>query len=115
MTKRPQPNHAFLTHDLVSLGKNGRSDAAYIREELAKYGDQTWGLFIYRTCYYDDDARWESFLERIKGFAQKNLLNPRTHNSNGDGQAILDQLEWNIQSDTSLEACLKEEIWRYGL
>jgi hypothetical protein len=92
---------------------NLRSDATCIRDELTKYGDQTWGFFIYRTCYYNDDARWESFLERMEGFAQRTLLDPRTHNSNGDGQALYDQLEWNIQSDPSLEGCSKEEIWRY--
>jgi hypothetical protein len=89
MTKRPQPNYGFLTHHLVSLGKNGRSDAAYIREELAKYGDST----VPATTTTMHGGR---VFERIKGFAQKNLLNPRTHNSNGDGQAILNQLEWNI-------------------
>ncbi|KAJ6035470.1 hypothetical protein N7499_002621 [Penicillium canescens] len=43
-----------------------RSDATYIRDKLTRDVDQTWGFFIYRTCYYNDDARWENFLERIR-------------------------------------------------
>ncbi|KAJ5645770.1 hypothetical protein N7490_002142 [Penicillium lividum] len=91
---------------------NNWSDATCIRNNLAAERQDIWGFFFYRTCCYDDDAQWESFLERMKAFAEKALLNPRTANKNGDGEILLGQLEWNIQSDPSLDNCSYEEVWR---
>jgi hypothetical protein len=89
-----------------------RTDATCIREELTNTGAQSWGSFIYRTCSYDDEARWEQFLSCMKGFAEKNLLSVRERRR--DGEAILPQLEWKVQQDPALENCSKEEIWRYA-
>ncbi|GFF24613.1 hypothetical protein IFM58399_00728 [Aspergillus lentulus] len=87
-----------------------RTDATCIREELTKTGAQSWGFFIYRTCSYHDESQWEQFLSRMKGFAEKNHLSARERGR--DGEAILPQLEWNVQQHPALENCSKEEIWR---
>ncbi|RHZ57399.1 uncharacterized protein CDV56_105740 [Aspergillus thermomutatus] len=55
-------------------------------------------------------SRWEQFLERMKGFARKTLLSARERGR--DGEAILNQLEWNVQQNPALDNCSKEEIWR---
>ncbi|KAJ5643143.1 uncharacterized protein N7484_005650 [Penicillium longicatenatum] len=89
-----------------------RTDATCVRDDMAADRQNTWGFFFYRTCYYDDDARWESFLERMKAFAEMVLLDPNSENENGDGEVLLGQLEWNIQSDPSLDNCSYEEVWR---
>lgn len=82
-----------------------------IREELTKTRQQAWGFFIYRTCYYNNDARWKQFMERLKEFAQKSLLSRWEREP--DGEAMLEQLEYNVQQDPLLENCSKVEIWRY--
>jgi hypothetical protein len=89
-----------------------RTDATCIREELTKTGVQSWGFFIYRTCSYDDEARWEQFLSCMKSFAEENLLSAWERRR--DGEAILPHVEWNVQQDAALENCSKEEIWRYA-
>lgn len=90
-----------------------RTDATRVRDDMMAHRQNTWGFFFYRTCYYDDDARWESFLERMKAFAEMELLDPDKENKNGDGEVLLCQLEWNIQSDPSLDNSSYEEVWRY--
>jgi hypothetical protein len=92
-----------------------RTDATRVRDEMATKRQNSWGFFFYRTCYYDDDTRWERFLERMKAIAKMRLLDSRTENKNGDGEFLLGQLEWNVQSDPSLDNCSYEEVWRYDL
>jgi len=89
------------------------SEATRILRDMARDREETWGFFFYRTCYYDDDTRWESFLERLKEFAESTLLKPRSYNKDGGGQILLNKLEWDIQSDPSPDGCSKEKIWRY--
>ncbi|KAJ5650762.1 uncharacterized protein N7484_004485 [Penicillium longicatenatum] len=89
-----------------------RTDATRIRDDMATKRQNSWGFCFYRTCYYDDDTRWESFLERMKAFAKMRLLDSRTENKNGDGEFLLGQLEWNVQSDPSLDNSSYEEVWR---
>jgi hypothetical protein len=96
----------------MALAKN-ESEATRILRDVARDREETWGFFFYRTCYYNDDTRWESFLERMKEFAESTLLKPRSYNKDGGGQILLSKLECNVQSYPALDGCSKEEIWRY--
>ncbi|OQD75053.1 hypothetical protein PENDEC_c008G01220 [Penicillium decumbens] len=69
------------------------SEATRILRDMARDREETWGFFFYRACYYDDETRWESFLERMKKFAELTLLKPRSYNKDGGGQVLLNKLE----------------------
>ncbi|KAL4906224.1 hypothetical protein BDW74DRAFT_177244 [Aspergillus multicolor] len=86
-----------------------RTNPTAICEDLDERGQQTWGFFIYRTCY-DDNAQWDEFMERMKGFAQRGLSARREGQTDDPG--LLERLEWHVQQDPTLEGCSKAEIWR---
>lgn len=72
-----------------------------------------WGFFIYRTCYYHDSpGRWTQFMERLKEFASTKLLDSSV-DPEGDGAAIIDKLEWNVQGHLALEGCSVDDVRRY--
>ncbi|OJJ83780.1 uncharacterized protein ASPGLDRAFT_82485 [Aspergillus glaucus CBS 516.65] len=85
---------------MVILRRHNCTDATCIREHLLRINEKKWGFFIYRTCYYDDPGRWNRFMEQLKGFARIGLLN---YDPEGDGAAIIDDLEWNVQDDPAME------------
>lgn len=87
------------------------TDATCIREHLQDSHQEKWGFFIYRTCYYDDPERWNQFMDRLKEFARRNLLNS-ANDLEGDGEAIIDGLEWNIQEDPAMDGCSVDEVRR---
>ncbi|PYI36200.1 hypothetical protein BP00DRAFT_421584 [Aspergillus indologenus CBS 114.80] len=84
-------------------------DVREIRALLDKKGEQSWGLFIYRACSYNDDSQWERFMERFKGFARERI---QWFEETDGGEPILHRLEWNVQEDPALETCSMQDIWR---
>lgn len=46
-------------------------------------------------------------MERLKGFARIGLLN---YDPEGDGAAIIDDLEWNFQDDPAMERCPVDDV-----
>lgn len=83
----------------------------HVREYLQEYDEDKWGFIIFHTCYYDDQERWNQFMERLKDFARTNILSP-TNNREGGGAAIIDLLEWNVQEDPAMEGCSFGEVRR---
>lgn len=92
-----------------------RNDATRIREfledllEFEHISDKKWGFFIYHTWYYDSPERRNQFMSRLMEFAHVNLLNSSI-DSEGDGAAIIDYLEWNIQEDPAMERCSVDDV-----
>lgn len=87
------------------------TDADTIRQGMAEFHVEAWGFTIYRTCYYNDDDRWERFLERFKDYAKAELFDSSIF---GDtGREVWSQLQWTVYQDPALEGCSKEDIWRY--
>lgn len=96
---------------MVVLHMHNRTDASIICEYLQEYKEGKWGFIIYRTCYYDDQERWNRFMERLKDFPRTNILS-LTNNRDGDGTAIIDLLEWNVHEDPAMEGCSFGEVRR---
>lgn len=82
-----------------------------IYKDMTKWGFETWGFTIYRTCYYNDDNRWERFLERFKDHVKAELFYSLSISS--IGKILWDCLDWNVYHDPDLENCSPEDIWRY--
>ncbi|OJJ83779.1 uncharacterized protein ASPGLDRAFT_25982 [Aspergillus glaucus CBS 516.65] len=51
-------------------------------------------------------------MERLKEFASTKLLDSSV-DPEGDGAAIIDKLEWNVQGDPALEGCSVNDVRRY--
>lgn len=96
---------------MVVFRIHNRNDAIRICERLQHINQQKWGFYIYHTCYYDNSARWNQFMERLKEFARCKLLNSDL-DPEGDGAVIINDLEWNVQEDPVMERCSVDEVRR---
>lgn len=96
---------------MVVLRMYNRTDATRVRERPQDINQQKWGFFIYHTCYYHNPAICIQSMGRLKEFARRKLLNSDL-DLEGDGAAIIDDLEWNIQEDPAMDRCSIDEARR---
>jgi hypothetical protein len=78
-----------------------------ILQHLIKRKLPTWGFTIYRCCAYDDNARWEQFMDKLKTIATTQL------DLESDGLVIKEKLVWDVKEDPALEGASKDEIRQY--
>jgi len=76
-----------------------------IEDLLHYYGLRKWGFFVYH-CTYGDDEGWArsiKYLNQRKDYILKDRY--QCHD-------LADRLDWNVQSDPSLNGASKDEVRR---
>lgn len=81
-------------------------DLKRIREVLERNPDLRWGFIIFR-CTYDDDEKWDRFLEFLNTRVRLNLQDE-------GGEELFNRIDWSVQEDeASLDGADSDTVRQY--
>lgn len=67
-------------------------DLKYVREVLERDESLRWGFVIYRCGAYDDDGKWQRFMNHLNTRVRLNL-------QEGGAEDLFDRIDWAVQED----------------